>query len=181
MPDDLPLEEPERRLATGPDGPPAPRGRAPRSAVPLLRPGRPADPAGPNVWESSLFGWELLLAASTLLPAVFITLEDWSGWAEPLAAGLMAAIFPVYLLIGRSAIMNDDRRRGIVYIVLIAVLFTPAALLAPSGTFALFGLCPQCFMVLRARPPSGWSSCSTSARPCVSCCPPTAGRGRSTS
>ncbi|GAA3444710.1 ATP-binding protein [Planomonospora venezuelensis] len=132
-------------------GPPAPRRPVPRIPIPLMRPGRPADPAGPHAWES-LRGWELMLGASTLLPAVFIALEGRPGWEDPLAAGLMAAILPVYLLVGRPAILDEDRRRGVVYVVLLVVLFTPAALLAPSATFALFGLCPQCFMVLAARP-----------------------------
>ncbi|GAT65438.1 histidine kinase [Planomonospora sphaerica] len=136
----------------GPDGASARRGPAARPAFPLLRRGRrPAGPAGPNAWES-LRGWELLLAATTLLPASFIVLEGPRTPEHLLAAGLLAAVPVVYLLLGRPAITREDRPRGIVYIVLLAALFTPAVLIAPTATFALFGLCPQCFMVLRARP-----------------------------
>ncbi|GAA3116165.1 sensor histidine kinase [Planomonospora alba] len=128
-----------------------PAGPAARIPIPLMRPGRPADPAGPHAWQS-LLGWELMLGAATLIPAGAIALEGPLTPHRALAACLMAAILPVYLLVGRPAIADDDRRRGAVYLVLLAALFTPAVLIAPTATFALFGICPQAFMVLPSRP-----------------------------
>ncbi|MFI7030629.1 sensor histidine kinase [Microbispora rosea] len=144
MPDDLPLEGAARRLSGPADGPH-------RRARPIrLFTRKSRDPAGPHVWQRRL-GWELLLAASTLLPAVFIAVEDLPPWQRILAAGSLAAIPLLYVLFGRPSIRNGDRRRGVVYIVLLVALFTPAVLIEPSASIALFGLCSQCFMVLRAR------------------------------
>ncbi len=132
MPGDVPVEEPSRRLR------------------PLIRFGRPVDPSGPHVWHS-LRGWELLLVGSTLMSVVFIVVDELPAWQKVLATGLMAAIVPAYLLIGKQAIISEDRRRGAVYLGVMVALFTPATFIEPATTFALFGLCPQCFMVLPAR------------------------------
>ncbi|XVQ87992.1 sensor histidine kinase [Microbispora siamensis] len=111
---------------------------------------RSPDPAGPHVWQR-LLGWEVLLVVSALLPAAFIAVEDLPLWQRVIATGLLAAIPLLYVLFGRPAIRNDDWRRGVVYLVLLFALFTPAAFIEPSASFSLFGLCPQCFMVLPAR------------------------------
>ncbi|WP_432931034.1 sensor histidine kinase [Microbispora sp. CA-135349] len=109
-----------------------------------------ADPAGPHVWHR-LLGWEILLAASTLIPAVFIAMEDLPTWQRVVAPASMTAIPLFYVVFGRPAIRNGHRRRGVVYLVLLIAFFTPAVLIEPSASVALFGLCAQCFMVLRAR------------------------------
>ncbi|MER5318601.1 sensor histidine kinase [Streptosporangium roseum] len=116
--------------------------------------GRSIDPSGPHVWHS-LRGWEMLLAAATLVPAAFILSGDLPVTERVLSAGLMAAILPVYFLFGRSAILTDNRRRGAVYLAALVLLFTSAVFIEPSATFALFGLCPQCFMVFPAKPAVG--------------------------
>ncbi|GIH90071.1 sensor histidine kinase [Planobispora siamensis] len=151
MPDDLPLEEPARRIAARPAGPAGPFRRLAGFVGPPAPPDRAAGPAGPHAWES-LIGWEALLVLATMVPAVFVIATSEVPPLEKFAAaGLMAAITPVYLLVGRPAIINENRRRGVVYLTLIMLLFTPAVLIEPATTFALFGLCPQCFMVLPAR------------------------------
>ncbi|ACZ84676.1 sensor histidine kinase [Streptosporangium roseum] len=120
----------------------------------LIWSGRSIDPSGPHVWHS-LRGWEVLLAVATLVPVAFIVPGDLPVTEKILFAGLMAAILPVYFLFGRSAILTEDRRRGAVYLAVLVVLFTPAAFIEPSAAFALFGLCPQCFMVFPAKPAVG--------------------------
>ncbi|MGV9776168.1 sensor histidine kinase [Streptosporangium sp. NPDC003464] len=117
---------------------------------PPVRLGRPAGPSEPHVWRS-LRGWELLLVVATLLPAPFILTGDLPPLERYLAAGLVAAIVPVYFLLGRPAILAENRRRGLAYLVVVVALFTPATFIESSTTFALFGLCPQAFIVLRAR------------------------------
>lgn len=112
-------------------------------------PGSPGTGAGRHAWRS-LGGWEALLAVSTLLPLAFTLSSDAPGREKAIAAGCLAAILPAYLLLGRPAILSHDRRRGTVYIALLILLFTPAGLVAPNTTFALFGLCPQCFMIFPA-------------------------------
>ncbi|MBB2909950.1 signal transduction histidine kinase [Streptosporangium becharense] len=113
-------------------------------------PGPLIDGAGPNAWQS-LHVWEVLLTATTLVPAAFMLVSDMPARDKTVVVGCLIGILPLYFLLGRPAILSDDRRRGTVYIVLMVALFAPAGLLAPQTTYALFGLCPQCFMVFPAR------------------------------
>ncbi|MFI6452945.1 sensor histidine kinase [Streptosporangium amethystogenes] len=133
MPDDVPLEKPPRRMT----------GR-------IRRPGSPTGGAGTHAWQS-LRGWEVLLVVGTLLPTWAALTVDVPWQEKVIVAGCLVAVLPLYLLLGRPAIVTDDRRRGAVYITLVILLFTPAGLTASYATFALFGLCPQCFIVLSAR------------------------------
>ncbi|MET8047105.1 sensor histidine kinase [Streptosporangium sp. NPDC005286] len=116
----------------------------------IQRPGLPTGGAGVHAWQS-LRGWEVLLVVGTLLPTWAALTVD-APWQEKvIVAGCLLSVLPLYLLLGRPAIVTNDRRRGAVYIALLVVLFTPAGLTASYATFALFGLCPQCFIVFPAR------------------------------
>ncbi|MEU0479938.1 sensor histidine kinase [Streptosporangium sp. NPDC006013] len=133
MPDDVPLEEPPRSLTAHTE-----------------HPGSPSGGAGTHAWQS-LRGWEMLLVIGTLLPT-WAALSIDTTWQEKVAvAGCLVSVLPLYLLLGRPAIITGNQRRGAIYIALVILLFTPAGLTASYATFALFGLCPQCFIVLPAR------------------------------
>lgn len=110
----------------------------------------PGREAGAHAWES-LRGWEVLLVIGTLLPTAYAMTDAVSLRERAIVAGCLVTILPLYLLLGRPAIVAEDRRRGALYIVLLVALFTPAGLSSSYATFALFGLCPQCFMVFPAR------------------------------
>ncbi|MFI6392199.1 sensor histidine kinase [Nonomuraea sp. NPDC050540] len=122
MPDDVPVEEPPRRLS----------------------------PAGPNVWES-LRGWELLLVVTTLIPVVFALAGDFSAREKAIVAGCLLTTIPLYVFVGRPGIIAEDRRRSVLYVALLIVLFTPAALTIPAISFSLFGLCSMCYLALPAK------------------------------
>ena len=132
MPDDVPLEEPPRRINH------------------VSRPGYVTDPAGPHIWDS-LRIWEILLIVATLAPATIILLGDLPVRDRVIVAVCLVSILPLYFVLGRPAIMAEDRRRGAVYIVLLILLFVAATFITSDVTFALFGLCPQCFMVFPTR------------------------------
>ncbi|GII78079.1 two-component sensor histidine kinase [Sphaerisporangium rufum] len=114
--------------------------------VPDERPG--AGAAGPHAWENSRRGWDGLLVVSVLVPAAFVLTEDAPAPHRLLVAGLLLAIIPAWAWVGRPAVARDAYRWGIAYIALLVALFTPAVLLDPACTFALFGLCPQAFITL---------------------------------
>ncbi|MER6171808.1 sensor histidine kinase [Streptosporangium sp. NPDC001681] len=116
----------------------------------IQRPGLPTGGAGVHAWQS-LRGWEMLLVVGTLLPTWAALTVDVPWQEKVIVAGCLLSVLPLYLLLGRPAIVTNDRRRGAVYIALLVVLFTPAGLTASYATFALFGLCPQCFIVFPAR------------------------------
>ncbi|GAA4193874.1 sensor histidine kinase [Streptosporangium oxazolinicum] len=110
----------------------------------------PARGAGPHAWES-LWGWEVLLVIALLLPSWTALSIDVPVREKVIVAGCLLTILPLYVLLGRPAIVVEDRRRGALYVVLLVALFTAPGLIAPYATFALFGICPQCFMVFPAR------------------------------
>ncbi|MEV0755760.1 sensor histidine kinase [Streptosporangium sp. NPDC050280] len=132
MPDDVPLEEPPRRVSL-----------ADHTESPARR-------ADPHAWES-LRGWELLLTLGLLLTIWTALTVDVPVREKVIVASCLGAILPLYVLLGRPAIIRGDRLRGAIYIGLLVALFTPPGLTASYATFALFGLCPQCFMVFPAR------------------------------
>ncbi|MEU8201638.1 sensor histidine kinase [Streptosporangium sp. NPDC049046] len=132
MPDDVPLEEPPRRVSLADHTEPSARRTE------------------PHAWES-LRGWELLLAFGLLLPTSTAFVIDVPVREKVIVASCLGAILPLYVLFGRPAIIRGDRLRGAVYIGLLIALFTPPGLTASYATYALFGLCPQCFMVFPAR------------------------------
>ncbi|MEU8039925.1 sensor histidine kinase [Streptosporangium sp. NPDC049078] len=132
MPDDVPLEEPPRRVSLADRTEPSARRTE------------------PHAWES-LRGWELLLAFGLLLPTSTAFVIDVPVREKVIVASCLGAILPLYVLFGRPAIIRGDRLRGAVYIGLLIALFTPPGLTASYATYALFGLCPQCFMVFPAR------------------------------
>ncbi|MEU4829148.1 sensor histidine kinase [Streptosporangium sp. NPDC023615] len=107
--------------------------------------------AGAHAWRS-LRAWEALLVVGTLVPVGFVVTSGAPPHEKLIVTGCLLAILPLYLLLGRPAIVSRDRPREIAYIVAVIALFTPAGLLSPNATFALFALYPQCFIVLRARP-----------------------------
>ncbi len=104
--------------------------------------------AGPHAWENQR-GWELLLVLTVLAPVVYAVLTPRPVGGKALIVTLLLAIIPVRFLIGRRAVDRGGTRGGLVYIALLVALFTPVVVLEPAATFALFGLCPQCFMALR--------------------------------
>jgi hypothetical protein len=115
----------------------------------VIPPVRPSGAAGPHAWENSRRGWEALLVASLLVPSAFILLGDMPAPRKAAEVGLLLAMIAVYVWIGRPAIINGLRRRGVAYMILLVGLFTPAVMLEPATSYALFGLCPQAFLALQ--------------------------------
>ncbi len=106
--------------------------------------------AGRHAWEK-LWGWELLLLVTVVVPVVFALLGDLPAREKAIVACCLLAILPLYAFMGRPAIAREDRRTGLVYLALVTVLYTVGVLHFSETTFTLFGLCPQWFFVLPAR------------------------------
>ncbi|GLX00063.1 sensor histidine kinase [Microtetraspora sp. NBRC 16547] len=108
---------------------------------------------GLHAWET-LRGWETLYALTLGVAIAFLFVdEDLSTTTRMVTLALYGICVAGYLLLGRPAIMedDDDSRRGLSYVGLLIASFVPATIIAPSSSFALFGLCPQAFMLLRNR------------------------------
>ncbi|MCT9929088.1 sensor histidine kinase [Planotetraspora sp. A-T 1434] len=174
MPDDLPLEEPPGRMTTVAEPstgarevsrPHGPLSAARRRAVAALSPtafgGRGLTPglvdadgsSGAHAWQT-FRGWETLFGLSLAVTVLFVTLDDGVPVTGRVTTVLLlAACALAYVLLGRPAIVEDedDSRRGLLYCGLLIAAFVPACLIVPAASFGLFALCPQIFMLLRAR------------------------------
>ncbi|MFI6319893.1 sensor histidine kinase [Nonomuraea sp. NPDC050556] len=121
-----------------------------RKDIPVEEPSRRVSAAGPHAWQL-LWGWELLLVATIMVPVVFLALSVRPPGERALAAAGLLAILPLYFFLGRPAILEDRPRSGLVYIVLMIACYVPSAALFDVSTFTLFGVCTQAFLVLPAR------------------------------
>ncbi|MFC9247832.1 sensor histidine kinase [Streptomyces sp. NPDC057136] len=132
MPDDLPLEEPTRRMT-----------------APVEYNAR-----GVHVWQRDAPRWDLYFGVVLVVTEIFLWLSDGRGHTPRMyAAALVLLALPLYLLLGRPAMRNDPENspRTMAYICGAAVLFVPAAVLDQEATIAMFALGPQCFMLLSIR------------------------------
>ncbi|HEX4817319.1 MAG TPA: sensor histidine kinase [Nonomuraea sp.] len=118
---------------------------------PAVGTGRPTGAAGPHAWEDDRRGWEVMLFAAVLVPSAFLLFADTAWPWKAVEVGLLLAIIPAYLWIGRPAIASESLWRGVLYITVLVALFAPVVMLEPATSFALFGLCPQAFMALPKR------------------------------
>ena len=90
----------------------------------------------------------------------------WLGRGETSVAGkiavsgLIAGMAAWWFAVGRRLAFHDEPDEppwhGAMYLAGVTALFAPVAALAPSTTWMLFGLCPQCYMVLPNRQALGW-------------------------
>ncbi|GII82974.1 two-component sensor histidine kinase [Sphaerisporangium siamense] len=128
MPDDVPLEGPPRRL------------------TPRMARG--------DAWVV-LPGWEFLFLVALSVTVTFVVWDGGPTSSKAAAVLLLMACAIAYLLFGRRAIRADRSatREGLLYLGIAFATFVPATVIVPSSSFALFGLCPQMFMLLR----SGWA------------------------
>lgn len=116
--------------------------------VPLAR---PADELT-SAWVTRFHWFDSYFAVVGVGVAVFVLRTAASparGWT---AAALLGAIAVWYVLVGRRFMRDEEEGwRGLVYLVGAFALYVPAVALVSAASFALFALCPQCFMTLPAR------------------------------
>jgi signal transduction histidine kinase len=69
--------------------------------------------------------------------------------ARTVAAIALAAIAPLYVLVGRSAIASDrDTWMGTIYVICMMALVVIAQTQVGASSWVLFGACPQCFKAM---------------------------------
>ncbi|GIF49217.1 signal transduction histidine kinase [Asanoa ferruginea] len=113
--------------------------------VPLAR---PAD-ALSSAWVTRFHWFDAYYAVVGLGVIAFVLRSAQSRSAGLGAAGLLVAIALLYVLIGRRFMRDEETGwRGVTYLVLTFACYAAAVWLVSGASFALFALCPQCFMVL---------------------------------
>lgn len=103
-----------------------------------------------DAWELGRGRWETYFGL-VLVSAVMYVVADHGAWRHGvLPAGLLVAMVPWYILLGRRLVGQE--RLGVrvgVYLLGLVALFSAASLAAPESALVLFALCPQCFMIAK--------------------------------
>lgn len=110
---------------------------------------QPCDSAAEDAWLWGLGRWHAYFAL-VLASAVIYVLADQDPWERTaIAVGLLLALVPWFVFLGRRVIGHDgDQPGSVVFVVGLVVLSGGAAVAAPASSIVLFALCPLCFMVL---------------------------------
>lgn len=103
-----------------------------------------------HAWERGHRLLELTFAAVLTAACAIVALADAAGpLARTVAVALLLCQVPAYLLLGRAAMSDDPPRpRRFHYVLLVAGLFVPATVLAPTAAYALFALAPLTYMTV---------------------------------
>jgi signal transduction histidine kinase len=104
--------------------------------------------ADDDAWRWGMGPWQAYFAL-VLAAAVCYVLAGRETWERTaIAVGLLLALVPWFVFLGRRVIGHDIRPGSLVFVAGLVVLSGGAAVAAPSGSIVLFALCPMCFMVL---------------------------------
>jgi signal transduction histidine kinase len=128
--DDLPLEEPARRL------------------------NEPAGARDSHVWNRSFLPWDCYFAVVAAGTVLFALAAASRGPAvSVVAAALLTLEVPWYVWVGRPLLITEAESdpRSVRYLVVLVAVFLSAAVLVGETRLATFALVPQCFMLLRIR------------------------------
>lgn len=103
-----------------------------------------------DAWRHGQLSWEIAFAGVLVATSVVIAVtEPLSLVAKTVAVLLLLGQVPAYLLLGRLIVADESRHPlRFAYVLLVAVLFVPATLVAPPSAFALFAIAPLCYMVV---------------------------------
>lgn len=105
-----------------------------------------------DAWELGLGRWETYFGLVLVSTAMYVAGEAGPRPNGLVAIGLLAAMVPWYLLVGRRILGTGlPRARAYVYVAGLVVLSSGASWAAPESALVLFALCPQCFMAASRR------------------------------
>jgi signal transduction histidine kinase len=107
------------------------------------------DAAAEDAWRWGPGRWRAYFAL-VLTAAVIYVLAQRDPWERTaIGVGLLLALVPWFVFLGRGVIGHDDiRPRSLAFVAGLVALSGGAAVAAPASSIVLFALCPLCFMVL---------------------------------
>jgi len=104
-----------------------------------------------DAWDVGFGRWETYFGLVLASTVIYVGGENGPWPKGAVAAVLLAAMVPWYLLLGRRALSRrGNAAMACVYIAGLIALSSGASFAAPESALVLFALCPQCFMV------AGW-------------------------
>ncbi len=100
-------------------------------------------------WDWRRGRWEAYFGLVLLATVIYVLAGTGTGRDGLIAVGVLAALVPWYVLVGRRA-FGVERAGPVcyVYVAGLIVLAGAAAAAAPESSLVLFALCPQCFMLV---------------------------------
>jgi signal transduction histidine kinase len=100
-----------------------------------------------DAWELGLGRWEIYFGLVLASTVIYVTADN-ELWPGSVAAVLLLAMVPWYLLTGRRLLgVQRNGPHPYVYVAGLIALSSGASLAAPQSALVLFALCPQCFMI----------------------------------
>jgi signal transduction histidine kinase len=103
-----------------------------------------------HAWLRGQALWDLYYAIGYIGVGVLGALSGIDALRQITSAALLVALAMVYIALGRPLARREVAGwREYAFIAGLLVLFVPLSLTAGTGSFVLFVLCPQCFVVLR--------------------------------
>jgi signal transduction histidine kinase len=138
VPHDVPVEAAPRQMT-----------REPMASEPMTTEQPSYDAAADDAWRSDSGRWQAYFAL-VLAAAVVYVLAEHAPWERTaIAVGLLLALVPWFVFVGRRVIGHDDiRPSSLAFVAGLVALSGGASVAAPSASIVLFALCPLCFMVL---------------------------------
>jgi signal transduction histidine kinase len=107
-------------------------------------------PSGAHAWLRGQALWDLYYAIGYIGVGVLSALSGVGALRQITSAALLVALAMVYVALGRPLARSETPGwREYAFIAGLLVLFVPLSLITGTGSFILFVLCPQCFVVLR--------------------------------
>jgi signal transduction histidine kinase len=101
-----------------------------------------------DAWDVGFGRWETYFGLVLVSTILYVGAEDGSWPKGAVAAVLLAAMVPWYLLLGRRVLSRQSSGAiAGVYVAGLIALSAAASFAAPESSLVLFALCPQCFMV----------------------------------
>ncbi|PRX06211.1 UNVERIFIED_ORG: signal transduction histidine kinase [Actinomadura viridilutea] len=108
--------------------------------------------ADADAWRWGGRRWEAYFALVLASTIIYVLAEGESWRADTVAAVLLAALVPWYLLLGRRVVERTaPRPAALAYLAGTVVLSGAASVASPESSLVLFALCPQAFLALRWR------------------------------
>lgn len=110
--------------------------------------------AARHAWERGAANWDAYYAIVLVATLTLVQIEGpTSARDRLLASAALVAMAAWYWFVGRGAIHDDQENawRGTIYLIGLGVLLVAAQSLTLASSYALFALCPQCFMAVPFR------------------------------
>lgn len=111
--------------------------------------------AGPgHAWHRGVVSWDVYYGIVLLATLALVeTVGSLSAGERVVAGAALVAMVPWYAVVGRPVLIGTRERtvRGTVYLAGLAILLVVAESQSLNASYALFAICPQCFMALPFR------------------------------